>query len=310
VAAYLGRVRGVVCTPEQVIIVNGCAQGFVLLGQVFQATGSAPLGLEDPGSPSFREQLDKVIRLVPLTADKDGIDPRELDGSDVRSLLVTPAHHYPLGGVLTAERRSTIANWARSSSCWVIEDDYDAEFRYDHAPIGAFQSLEPDRIVYVGSVSKTLAPALRLGWVVAPKDLVEAVVTAKRRADLHSPVIEQLALNHFLLDGEYDRHIRASRRSHRQRRDALVESVADYLPSATVVGTAAGVHAVVELDDSMKEIDVVAAAAEMGIAIRPLGSCRWNPRGPSGLVLGFGHLSPDTIRAGIKRLAIATRRQS
>ncbi len=306
-AAYLGRVRGVAVDPGRVIVCTGFAQGLRLLCGVLRRTGVTRLAVEEPTHPGQRLLIARAgLEPVPIPVDADGLCVDALARADVGGVLVMPAHQFPSGVVLAPGRRAALVDWARSQGAVVIEDDYDAEFRYDRAPVGAVQGLAPASVVYVGSTSKMLAPALRLGWMVVPPEMVEQVAEEKRDADLGSPGLDQLALAHFIVAGRLDRHLRRARLIYRTRRDALVRAFADCLPGARIRGIAAGLHAVVELPAGVDEDAVIAAAGRREIRVYGMGGYRAS--GPSpvpSLVLGYAALSEAAIVAGVAALAEA-----
>ncbi len=304
-AAYLGRVRGVDVEADGLLITSGFAQGLALLARALPARYSRAVAVEDPGSPGAVGQVQRAgLRPVPVGVDAEGMRVDQLAASAARLALVTPAHQFPTGVVLGPRRRAELLAWAAGSDALVLEDDYDAEFRYDREPVGALQGLAPDLVVYGGSLSKTLSPALRLGWLVPPRHLLAALVDAKYDADLGSPTLEQLAFADLLSSGAYDRHLRAGRARHRRRRDALVRALARHAPSLRVRGTAAGLHAVVELPAGTDEEDLVRRAAAAGIGLYGLGGFHLAGRSPTpGLVLGYGSLSEGEISAGVEVLA-------
>ena len=311
-AGHLRRVRGVACDPESIVICSGAAQGFALIAGTLEGRTMA---VEDPGLPVHRSILAAHgARLVALPVDAHGARVGELpalaaaapEESPLASVLVTPAHQSPTGVAMTPQRRAALLEWAASAGAVVIEDDYDAEFRYDRAPLGAMQGLAPDRVIYTGTISKTLAPALRLGWMVLPGRLLEQVATRKLMADHGSPTLDQLALARMLESGAYDRHLRAARRRYRARRDALVAAVAEHLPGARVTGLAAGLHATVRLPAPVDGLALMAAAARHSVGAYPLGYAYMQPRPvDDGLVLGYANLAEPAIEEGIRLLAAA-----
>ena len=306
-AGHLARVRGVVADPESIVITAGSAQAFGLLAR---ALAGAPMAVEDPGLPAHRAILQAHGgSLVGLGVDEQGARVMELDsiaGGACGSVLVTPAHQAPMGVVLAPARRAALLEWAGVQGRLVIEDDYDAEFRYDRAPLGAMQGLAPDRVIYSGTVSKTLAPALRLGWLVVPQRLMGPLIERKAQADHGSPTIDQLALARMLESGVYDRHLRQARRRYRARRDALVAAVGSHLPGARVTGLAAGLHALVRLDRAFDSVDLLRAARRESLGVYPLGLSYIEPRRrDDGLVLGYANLAEPAIEEGIRRLARA-----
>jgi GntR family transcriptional regulator / MocR family aminotransferase len=300
-AAYLRRVRGVVAEPDSIVVCAGATQGLALLGRALVAQGTRAIAVEDPGLPPHRAVLagtGLTVHGVPV--DDEGLDVDALGASVV---LTTPAHQCPTGVVLSPRRRAALVAWARAGGL-VLEDDYDAEFRYDRAPLGALQGLAPDRVVYLGTTSKTLAPGLRLGWLVLPAWLFDAVAEAKLLADLGSPTIEQLALARLLETAAYDRHLRKARRRNRARRDALIAAVARSLPGAEVSGISAGLHALVRLPRAVDAQRLLTLAARRSLGVYPLTLHLIDPpRDTDALVLGYASLSEPAIDEGIRRLA-------
>ena len=307
-AEYLGRVRGVVANPGSIVITSGYAQGLSLICRALAATGARRIAIENPSHPEQRLiALRAGLELVPIRVDEAGLRIDELERTDVGAAIVTPAHQFPSGTVLAAERRTALLAWLRERDAVLIEDDYDAEYRYDRAPIGALQGLEPDRVVYGGSVSKTLAPALRIGWLVLPPRLLDAVAEEKRLADISTARIEQYAFADFLARGELDRHLRRMRSHYRQRRDALVETLATVLPEAVVEGIAGGLHAAVRLTETDDERAIADEARRRRIAIATMSDHLLDLDGPPTLVLGYAQSTEPAIRLGITELAEAVR---
>ena len=222
--------------------------------------------------------------------------------------MLTPAHQHPTGVVLTGERREALLSWMRATGAIVIEDDYDAEYRYDRAAVGALQGLDPDHVVYAGSASKTLAPALRIGWLVVPPTLLEAVRREKLLADRGTARIEQYALADFVIRGELDRHLRRMRARYRARRDVLVRALADSLPQATVRGVAAGLHVTVELSAADNERAISDEAHHRRVALETMSEYRSDVvERPPALVLGYAQMPEPAIRAGVREIAEAVR---
>ncbi|MFG2076668.1 MocR-like pyridoxine biosynthesis transcription factor PdxR [Nonomuraea maritima] len=299
-AGYLRRVRAADVRAEHLVIVGGVAQGLSLVLHVLVGQRPVRLAVEDPVSHRQIPLLRRAgAQLVRVPVDAQGLDVRRLSGDAV---LVTPAHQFPTGVVLSPERRAALMEWAHAGDRVVLEDDYDAEFRYDREPVGCLQGLAPDRVVLVGSVSKALAPGLRLGWVAAPPDLAEAVRRARGELDLGSPVVEQYALAHFLRTGGYDRHLRRMRREYRRRRDALVTALAEELPGVRVGGIEAGLHLYLELPDGWDEERAARIATEHGLSAEPVGPMR-ESAGPPAVAVGFArlpaHKAADAVR-GLK----------
>lgn len=226
-AGYLNRVRGTWATPDEVVVTNGFAGAQSLLFPILAERGVRRIAVEDPCDPDGRELAGAAgLEVVPIPVTSQGIDTEAVVRAEVQAVLVTPAHQFPTGGVLSAEHRARLVAWARETGGLVIEDDYDAEYRYDSAPIGAIQGLARDAVVYAGTASKTLAPGLRLGWMLAPADLADAIADRKMRVDRGAPVVDQLAFARFLELGEFDRHLRRMRPVYRRRRDVLLEELA------------------------------------------------------------------------------------
>jgi GntR family transcriptional regulator/MocR family aminotransferase len=303
-ASYLGRVRGAACDPERVIVTSGMAQGLALLGRTLVSRGGRRMAVEDPSSGPGRAQLASTgLETVPITVDEEGLRAEELDAhGELAAVMITPAHQFPLGVVLSPARRALLAEWAAAADVLLLEDDYDAEYRYDRAPVGTLQGLAPERVLYAGSVSKTLAPGLRLGWMVAPERIAADLVAAKERDDLGTPVVEQLALADFLERGELDRHLRRTRGVYRRRRDALVRALAEELPDWEPTGIAAGLHLVAMLPPDADEAALLAAARERGIGLAGLAEHAVAPRPPA-LLIGYGRIAEPAIAAGVTELA-------
>jgi GntR family transcriptional regulator/MocR family aminotransferase len=307
-ADYLGRVRGVVADPTRIVVTSGYAQGLGLVCRALAAAGATRIAFENPCHPEQRLIAARAgLELVPVAVDDAGLRIDELERADVDAVVVTPAHQFPTGAVLTGERRTALLAWLRSRDAIAIEDDYDAEYRYDRAPVGALQGLEPERIVYGGSASKTLAPALRIGWLVLPGKLLDPVSHEKRLADLSTVHIEQHAFADFLARGELDRHLRRMRIRYRRRRDALVATLADTLPETRVQGVAAGLHAAVRLPDTDDERAILAEAERRRIMLATMNDNRMDSAGPPTLLLGYAQAPEPTIRAGVIELAQVVR---
>jgi GntR family transcriptional regulator/MocR family aminotransferase len=305
-AGYLNRVRGTDAHPDTVVICAGYAQAANLLIQVLRASGGTRLAVEDPSADDDARALAAAagMTVVGVPVGPDGVCVPELSTVDADGLVLTPSHQWPTGGVLPAAARAAVIRWAAARDALVIEDDYDAEYRYDRAAVGAMQGLAPDRVAYVGSASKTLAPGLRLGWMVLPPRLVAPVVAAKLLADRGSPTIDQLTFADFLGGGEFDRHLRRMRPLYRRRRDALLAALARHLPQLRPVGIAAGQHLLAWLPPHLSEAAVESAALARGVAVLGVGRYRLRP-GPPGLLFGYGSLSERAIEEGVTLLAAA-----
>ena len=306
---YLGRVRGVLAEPARVVVTNGYSQGQGLVCRALVARGARRIGFENPSHPEQRRVAEHAgLTVVPIPVDDAGVRTDALERADVDVLALTPAHQHPTGAVLTGERRRALLAWLAHRDAVVIEDDYDAEYRYDRAAVGALQGLDPDRVVYAGSASKTLAPALRLGWLVVPPGLLAAVTDEKDLADCGSARIEQHAFAAFLSRGELDRHLRRMRTRYRRRRDLLLDELARALPEASVRGIAAGLHATVELPDGYDERAVAHQARRRGVEVATMRPF-WIPpgAGPPTLLLGYARLPIPAVPDAVRALADAVR---
>ncbi|WP_420035220.1 PLP-dependent aminotransferase family protein [Streptomyces sp. cg28] len=300
-AGYLARARGVHADPERIVICSGFAHGLMLLGDVLRGRGVGDIAVESYGLPPHWQILDRAgLRTRPLPLDELGTGVQGLGAAG--AVLLTPAHQFPMGDPLHPDRRAAVVDWARRTGGLVIEDDYDGEFRYDRQPVGALQGLDPHRVVYLGTTSKSLAPGLRLGWMVLPPGLTEEVAAVKGVSDWSCGVLDQLTLAEFLNSGAYDRHLRGARLRYRRRRDQLVAALAERAPSVRVTGIAAGLHAVLPLSPGTED-SVVRAAAWQGLGVVGLSSYRHADAAASGadpldaLVVGYG-TPPDHGWAG------------
>ena len=308
-AGYLGRVRGVRVTPDRILVSQGFTQGLALVCQVLRARGTRALWFE---SPSLAEEWATVIgaglAVRPIPVDRDGLRTDLLPRRRGAAVVVTPAHQFPTGAVMSAARRHALVAWAQRHDGLIVEDDYDAEFRYDRAAVGAVQGLDPERVVHIGTASKTLAPGMRLGWLSLPVGLVPDLRGAKAAADSGSPAIEQLAFAELLARGDYDRQVVRTRHAYRSRRDRLLAALAGHLPELAVEGAAAGLHILVRLP-GIDDVALRAAAAEAGIGVRPLSPMYLEPAGrQTGLVLGYGRLPVERINDAVAALAAVMRR--
>ncbi|MFW6692668.1 PLP-dependent aminotransferase family protein [Streptomyces sp. MAR4 CNX-425] len=319
VAGWLARNRGIRAGPDDVLIVAGTAQALTLLHPVLRADGVEAVALEDPGSLGARQHLENGgLGILPVPVDADGIRVDALRATGARAVLLTPAHQFPTGAVLSGERRRELLRWAEDGGGLVLEDDYDAEHRYDRPPVPALRAMLAERVCYLGSVSKLLAPALRVGWVVPPPGYRDALVNAKRFTDLGNAVLPQLVLARLMESGELERHLRLLRGRHRRRRDAMIAAVAAHLPGAVVHGAAAGLHLTVTFGDGraagpygaglagVTDTELAAAALSCGVKVQPLSWHRLGP-GPPGLVLGYAASHPDAVTEGVRLLGRALR---
>ncbi|HJS95940.1 MAG TPA: PLP-dependent aminotransferase family protein [Solirubrobacteraceae bacterium] len=304
-AGYLRRVRGAVADAEQVVLCNGFAQGVNLVLCSLAQTGIRRVAIEDPGDNDYLTICARLdMEAVPVAVDERGIDVEALADSGVRAVILTPTHQFPTGTALAPERRQALVRWANEHDATIVEDDYDAEFRYDRDPVGALQGLAPERVALIGTVSKSLAPSLRLGWVACPATLFDSVTEEKRLSDRGSPGLEQLALARLIESGRFDRHLRHMRRVYAARRDTLLAALGEHAPGVPVHGLAAGFHAVAELRDDADEVGIVAEARTRSVGLYGMSMYRPSGRaGAPGLVLGFGNLTEPAIERGIATIA-------
>src|SRR3954453_17726490 len=287
-AAYLGRTRGVLADPDRIVVCAGYTQALGALCHALRDAGVRTAAMEDPCLHHQREVAASAgVRVAPLAVDRDGARPDALAAA-AGGVGLTPPHQFPLGGTRAPERRAALVARARAGGTVLVEDDYDGEFRYGRQPVGALQGLAPDHVVYAGTTSKTLAPGLRLGWLVLPARQVEPVVEAKRVYG-DTQVLEQLALAELVRSGAVDRHVRRMRQRYRRRRDALLATLADHVPALRARGIAAGLHLVLDLPDGVREDDVVARGARPSLAVGALAPFRHAPApgDPQGLVVGY-----------------------
>jgi GntR family transcriptional regulator / MocR family aminotransferase len=304
IADYLGRVRGAAAEPEQMLICTGFTQAFSLLCRWLQGRGVERVALEDPGWHPHRLIVEQAgLEIAPVPVDAGGLRVDALEATGASAVVVTPAHQFPTGAVLSSERRAALIEWAEREERLIVEDDFDAEYSYDRAGVGALQGLAPDRVAYVGSASKRLTPGMRLAWALLPSWLAWPLVQAKAIEDGGSEAIGQLALLDFIRRGELDRHIRRTRLRYQRRREALLGALARHLPEVGVSAAGAGLYELVELPEGFDEASVVAGAARVGVGLDGLSLHRFDPQGPPGLVLGFGCLAEPAIEHGIRLLA-------
>ncbi|HVS99749.1 MAG TPA: PLP-dependent aminotransferase family protein [Solirubrobacterales bacterium] len=307
-AEHLGRVRAAAVAADSIVVTAGYQQGLRVFCAVLRGRGARRVAVEDPGYPLAAWTLESEgLELVPVPVDDDGIDIAALAAADPDAVIVTPAHSRPVGAVLAAHRRLALVEWARRRRALVLEDDYDAELRYDRrGPAGTLQGLAPDVVVLAGSVSKTLAPALRLAWLCLPADAVAAATIGRASLDGGGPRLDELALAELIASGAFDRHGRAARAHYRRKRAALLEAIEAALPTAEVRGIAAGLHVLLELPPGVAEPAVVERAAAAGVSVQGLADfTRGAPRPPA-LVLGYGLPSLRDLREAVAVIAEAT----
>ena len=321
IAEYVGRARGVLTTPDRIVVCSGFVQGLELVCEALHASGVRSIAVEAYGHTGHRRVAAAAgLRIVPLSVDAHGVDVASLSSPaaatggaraasrPATAALLTPAHQFPLGVALAPARRRQIAGWAARTGAVVIEDDYDGEFRYDRQAVGALQALAPEHVIYGGTASKSLVPALRLGWLALPADLAAAVTARKLAAGRLTSSLDQLALAEFVRSGGYDRQVRRARLAYRQRRDRLVSALAREVPEVEVTGIAAGLHVLVRLPAGQSEDDIVARAARRGLALQGLASCSAGGQhlGPA-LIVGYATPPGHAFSAAVARLCAVLR---
>jgi GntR family transcriptional regulator/MocR family aminotransferase len=310
VAQYLGRARGVATTPDRIIVCAGFTHALWLIGQALRRAGATTIAFEDPFPSDYVALAERAgLNTVPVPVDGDGLVVDELTGTPF-AVVTTPAHQYPLGVSLSLPRRTQLLDWARRTGAFVVEDDYDGEFRYDRQPVGALQGLAPDRVVYVGTTSKTIAPGLRLGWMAVPDELVPPLQAIINGDASRVGIIDQLAFAHLLADGELDRHLRRCRLRYRRRRDDLEAALTQRLPQARLSGIAAGLHAVVELPDlDTAEAALLDDLSERGVTVDGLSHYYRRPeQSPLAILVGYATPPQHGYRHAVTSLIDALQR--
>ena len=299
-AGWLARTRGLRADPGDIIVVTGVAQALALLAQVLRDVGE--IAVEDPGSRGARDELAYWgLRPAPVPVDEHGLQVGAL--GEQRAVLLTPAHQFPTGVVLAPRRRRDLLDWAAGADALIVEDDYDAEYRYDRAPVPALQASAPGLVAYAGSTSKTLAPGMRLGWLIPPSRLHAELVEAKHASDLGSPALPQLVLARLIASGELGQHIRLVRKRQRSRRDALLRALREHLPAARVQGIAAGLHLLITFPGLPgPDTELAEAILRAGVLVQPLSWHRQRP-GEPGIVLGYAAHPPDQLHEAARRIA-------
>lgn len=309
VSDYLQNSRRVDCSPEEVLIVSGTQQAITLTAHVLLDPGDRAW-IEDPGYPRARGAFRWAgARTVPVPLDEEGLtlDRASPDGEDAHLAYVTPSHQYPLGMTMSLPRRLELLNWAETSGAWILEDDYDSEYRYEGRPIAALQGLDKsNRVIYVGSFSKVLFPALRLGYLVVPEPLVDAFAAAKSLVERCPPLAPQMVVTDFLDEGHFNRHLRRMRTLYAKRQSVLIEALNDTLGNRVDVSSdEAGLHLTVFLGDGLDDRDVSAALRRRGIVAPPLSFYASRPLDRDGLVLGYAAITEEEIREGVRAIAEA-----
>jgi len=309
IADYLGAVRAVRCEASQILVTTGSQQGLQISAQVL-LDPKDPVWMEEPGYPGARQAfMTAGAHLIPIPVDHEGLNIAEIirRGHNARAVYITPSHQYPLGMTMSATRRMLLLNWAVRTGAWVIEDDYDSEYRFGSRPIASLQGLDTDgRVIYVGTFSKVMFPALRLGYVVIPKDLVSAFSAARDAADIFSSTLYQAVLTDFIREGHFARHIRRMRMLYMERRRALVKAIQTQMADMIeVIGAEAGMHLVALLPPGTNDVAISRKAAQKGISAMPLSICYSKPPTRGGLILGYGGANAHQIHDGIRKLRMS-----
>src|SRR5580692_12917329 len=307
VAGYLARVRGVVVEPEHVVVCCAASQALTVLWHALRHQGGRRIAVEDPGWRWQRFTVEHAgLEAVPVRVDRDGMVITELAAADVDAVVMTPAHHYPTGVVMTAERRGALIAWARDRGALIVEDDYDVEYRFGRDPVASLQGLAPDLVAFVGTTSKTLAPALRLAWVVPPSHLIDDVENVLLVTGVTPPTLDQIALASFIEDAALERHLRSMRRRYRAKRDVLVAELGKQLPKVRVSGTAAGLHVLAWLPDGADEHATAMRARQSGVGVHELHRhCTTQAPSAPALLLGFAVPTESELITATRLLAEA-----
>ncbi len=308
IAEYLGAVRGVRCESSQILVTTGSQQALQISAQVLLDPKDR-VCMEEPGYPGARQAfMTAGAHLIPVPVDDEGINVAEIGrGRDARAVYVTPSHQYPMGMTMSATRRMLLLNWASHSGAWIIEDDYDSEYRFESRPIASLQGLDTDgRVIYIGTFSKVMFPALRLGYVVVPKDLVPAFSAARDAADIFSSTLYQAVLTDFIREGHFARHIRRMRMLYMDRRRALINAIQIQMGDMLeVIGAQAGMHLVALLPRGINDVAVSRKAAQRGISAMPLSVCYSKAPTRGGLILGYGGANAHQIHDGMRKLRLS-----
>jgi GntR family transcriptional regulator / MocR family aminotransferase len=306
-SGYLGRVRAVVADPERLFISAGAAHGMQIVWHTLRQRGARRIAVEDPAWQAIPDTVAQAgLEAVPIAVDEHGLDVAALERVGVDAVVLSPAHQYPTGTVLGPQRRAELIVWARRNGALIVEDDYDAEYRYDREPIASLQGLAPDCVAYVGTASKTLAPAVRLGWVLVPTHLVGEMAAQHGVSRAMPSALTQAAYATMLERSEIDRHLRRTRRRYHARRNTLIAALARWLPEASVGGAAAGLHLIAWLPEQSDEAAIRDAAANRGVAVHTLHQdCAMTAPLPPALLLGYGLVAEPAISHAVRELAIA-----
>ena len=306
IAQYLGTVRGVRCDASQILVTTGSQQG-LLIATLALLEPKARVWMEEPGYPGALQALQSVgAQIVPVPVDDEGLDVTEgiRRSRNARAAYISPSHQFPLGVTMSATRRIQLLNWAARNGSWIIEDDYDSEYRLAGHPIASLQGLDTDaRVIYVGTFSKVVFPALRLGYVVVPRDVMPAFLSVRNGMDTFSSTLYQLVMTDFIREGHFARHIRRMRALYMERRTALLESIETHMRGRLdIIGAEAGMQLVALLPPGIDDVAISLAAARQGVSVRPLSMCYANPPARGGLIFGYGGANVREIRESIRKL--------
>lgn len=307
IAGYLGRARGVVAEPENVVICCAASQALTVLWQVLRGRGARRIAIEDPGWRWQQYTVEQAgLEAVPVRVDADGMVVSELATASPDAVVMTPAHHYPTGVAMTAERRSALIAWARARGALIVEDDYDVEYSFGRQPIAALQGLAPDLVAFVGTTSKTLAPALRLAWFVPPPHLIDDAENVLRVTGVTPPTLDQVALASFIQDAALERHLRVMRRRYARKRAVLIEALQTFVPEVTVTGPAGGLHLLARLPAGMSERDTAVGARRLGVGLHELHRhCTAVAPSPPALLLGYAFPGESDLIAAARLIGQA-----
>ena len=307
IAEYLARLRGVVVDPERIVVCGGASHALSIVWQALQARGRRRVGIEDPGWRWQRFTVEHAgLEAVPIRVDHEGLVVSDVVEADVDAVVATPAHQYPTGVVMSPDRRRALVTWARERGALIVEDDYDVEYRFDREPLSALQGLAPDHVAFVGTVSKTLAPALRLGWVVPPSWLVDDVEQQLLLTGVTPPTLDQVALASFIADAGLERHLRRMRTRYAAKRELLLQTLERRIPEAEISGISAGLHVLLRLPTDVDERRAAARARERGVGVHELHRhCTTVAPRPGAFIIGFALPRGTELRKGADLLATA-----
>jgi GntR family transcriptional regulator / MocR family aminotransferase len=300
---YLKRVRGVQCRTEQIFITSGATQGLKLITEMF-GKDNKKIAVEDPVTDEMRNIFTfSNAKLIPVPVDENGIDPNGLPNQAPSFVFVIPSHQFPLGGILSIQRRLQLIEYAQKMNCYIVEDDYDSEFTYEGAPVPSIQGIAPNHVIYVGTFSKILSPGLRIGYVILPEELVDSFEQIKWFSDRHTSSLEQLVLAQFIREGYLDRHVRKMKKIYKEKRERLVSAIQQNFKKATIIGKSAGMHLVVEIPGIDFHPTLIHRMKQAGVKVYPIEHYSLEKgKHRSRIVMGYGGLSLEEIEKGVRLL--------